>query len=695
MSSFIKLTDNELQFVIAISDDNKASLVHFAAEPFNESDYNPDLYMPTLELHLIGQDIASHHGTKHVKMCPSMNKHYVSHTIEQNDNGNLLKLNLSDDKIFVTQNYQFYKGTDTVRCFAEIENRADDEAIIAYVTSFAYYGLSKYCENFDTDSSIYVPHNTWCGELQWRKNTVREHGLTKINASGLKRISFNQCGSWSSQEYLPMGVFENDLNNHCLYWQIEHNGSWYAEYSELSNNMYIGLCGPDSDSAHFEKRLKKGEKFVTVPVAAGVTTKDFTGAIANLTDYRRAIRRKNADNEELPVIFNDYMNCLWAEPTTEKCLPLIEAAAKAGCEYYVMDAGWYTDQGSWWETIGQWEEAKSRFPNGLIEVMDKVREAGLKPGLWIEIEGMGMECPLAKELPDDWFFCRNGKRVIDHERFHLDFRNKDVVKHVDTVMDGIVSKYGIKYFKIDYNITSGIGTDVNSDSLGEGLLEHNRAYLKWLDAFLARHPDIVIENCASGAMRMDYAMLSRLSIQSTSDQSNYKIYSSISCMAPTAVTPEQSAVWSYPDYKTDSEEEAVSNMVNVMLGRIHQSGLLNQLPEKMFNRVKEGIECYKSIRQDIKSFHAVFPLGIISFSSPWAAGGLIGDNTLYLAVWRKDSDKETLDIPLECIGANTPKTAECIYPVGLPVEFKYNESNNTFAVTLPANDTARLFKLTF
>lgn len=60
--------------------------------------------------------------------------------------------------------------------------------------------------------------------------------------------------------------------------------------------------------------------------------------MGELTKYRRMIRRPNKDNENLPVIFNDYMNCLFGDPTTEKELPLIDAAAAMDCEYYVIDA---------------------------------------------------------------------------------------------------------------------------------------------------------------------------------------------------------------------------------------------------------------------------------------------------------------------------------------------------------------------
>ena len=63
---------------------------------------------------------------------------------------------------------------------------------------------------------------------------------------------------------------------------------------------------------------------------------------------------------------------------------------------------------------------------------------------------------------------------------------------------------------------------------------------------LDRHPGLIIENCASGGMRTDYAMLSRLQLQSTSDQQDFLRYPPIAAAAPAAITPEQAAIWAYP-----------------------------------------------------------------------------------------------------------------------------------------------------
>ena len=74
----------------------------------------------------------------------------------------------------------------------------------------------------------------------------------------------------------------------------------------------------------------------------------------------------------------------------------------------------------------------------------------------------------------------------------------------------MVGEYKVGYIKMDYNVDGLEGTEYLADSPGQGLLEHNRALLSWLDDVLARYPELTIENCGSGGGRMEYAMLSHL-----------------------------------------------------------------------------------------------------------------------------------------------------------------------------------------
>ncbi|MCC2728585.1 alpha-galactosidase, partial [Blautia sp. MSK22_86] len=74
--------------------------------------------------------------------------------------------------------------------------------------------------------------------------------------------------------------------------------------------------------------------------------------------------------------------------------PLVDAAEKAGCEYFVIDAGWYAD-GNWWDSVGEWQERRKRCPNGVREVTDYIRSKGMIPGVWLELEVMGINCKKA------------------------------------------------------------------------------------------------------------------------------------------------------------------------------------------------------------------------------------------------------------------------------------------------------------
>ncbi len=202
-----------------------------------------------------------------------------------------------------------------------------------------------------------------------------------------KTIGIGNTGNWSTKEYIPMGYLCNTETNSSLFWQIEHNGSWYWEISDQDGHVYLKLSGPNEHHNHWWKNLKPGETFLTVPVSVGSCIGGFDEAMGELTKYRRAIRRRNEDNEQLRVIFNDYMNCLFGDPTTEKELPLIDKAAEAGCEYYCIDCGWYSD-GFWWDGVGEWFPSNARFPGGFKEVTDYIRSKGMIPGAWLELEVM-------------------------------------------------------------------------------------------------------------------------------------------------------------------------------------------------------------------------------------------------------------------------------------------------------------------
>lgn len=695
MGQRIEIYENQIHLVIEITQMQKVRLLHLSGIKFDENKPFPrdsTEYAKMVEIETSGLGYIEHHGMKHNMTGLGDRLRYVSHTDTRNQFGRKLTVIQEADGLRVTSHLQFYDGISTLRSWTSVENLSEEAIGLEYVSSFALSGIAQEDSgSWDEKSVISIPHNTWYGEAQWKTNTIDELGLSQVNKWNrftVKSIECSSTGTWSTSRYLPMGYFQNTQTGESWLWQIEHNGSWCWEIGDCMDRLYLQISGPCENKSHWWKNLKPKEVFVSVPVAVSVGNNGFDHAVGEMTKYRRVIRRPNRDNETLPVIFNDYMNCLMGDPTTEKLIPLIDAAAKAGCEYFCIDAGWYAD-GEWWDGVGEWLPSKMRFPNGIEEPLRAIREKRMIPGLWLEIEVMGVNCPLANKLPDSWFFMRHGKRVIDHGRYQLDFRNPAVREYATSILERLVEQYGVGYIKMDYNIDAGIGTETNADSFGDGLLEHNRAYLGWLDGIFAKYPDLVIENCGSGGLRMDYAMLSRCSIQSSSDQTEYLKNAAIVSACASGVCPEQCAVWSYPLRDADSEQVAF-NMVNAMLLRIHQSGHLAEISSDGFALVQEGIQIYKQIRNDIPSALPFWPLGTPAYTDGWIAFGLHCEEKSYLAVWRLSGEEECV-IPLS--EQKKFKKVNFIYPQKLEQKCVLDTDSQTLTVTFLQKNSARLYQL--
>ena len=691
-SAVTTISENGLNLVLEKFDDGAVALLHLGPEPFDPAtvgDAGAKRQYRIAQIHCTGENQCDHHGEK--LTGGSVSSRLKLEAIVQKRNATGLKVEVvqrDEDRFRVVSHIQFYKGVPAVRCWTEVRNTGTQPQGLEFVSSFTLNGIAKEgMARWDKKVKLHVPHNAWMGEGQWKSYSLPELGLDEFYGFSMKSLRFSGTGTWTTSNHLAIGAIENTEAGHTLMWEVEHNGSWVSELGTLPNTLHLLLSGPVESMHQWWKQLQPGETLETVPVAVVHVAGGFEAATAAMMDYRRRTRRANPDNRNCPVIFNDYMNCLFGDPTTEKLIPLIDAAASAGCEYFVIDAGWYGD-GSWWDTVGEWLPSQKRFPGGIEEPLRHIRKRGMIPGLWLELEVMGIKCPLATQWPDECFFMRHGKRVMENGRYQLDFRHPKVVKHCDAVVTRLVEEYGAGYIKMDYNINAGIGTEVGADSVGDGLLQHNRAYLAWLDKTFKRYPKLVIENCSSGGMRMNHSLLSRCSIQSSSDQMDYRKYATIATGCAAAVTPEQCAVWSYPMAKGDAEE-TVFNMVNAMLQRIHQSGHLAQLSSERLALVKEGIACYKTFRRKLPSAHAFWPLGLPRLQDGWVALGMdLGDESL-VAVWRLNGGSPVCELPLR----KPFREVERIYPLALAGEAKLEDQGRKLVVSLPQPYSARLFRV--
>jgi alpha-galactosidase len=597
-------------------------------------------------------------------------------------------------------------GLPAVQTWTRVANEGGRPTVLYAVSSFV---ASPFIDDADTIGAVDQfdlcwARSDWLAESRWTTQPVRAAGLPDLDIA-LHRYRSRGCfavasaGSWSTSGALPTAVLVHRPTGRAWGWQIEHNGGWRWEIGESVDGIYLATNGPTDSDHQWRHVLDPGQDFVSVPVGVVVSDHGLDGAAAALTAYRRRIVREHPDRSALPVVFNDYMNTLMGDPTSTALLPLIEAAGRMGAEYFCIDAGWHDDDraGHWSRAIGAWEPSATRFPEGLAVIIGRIRASGMVPGLWLEPEVVAVGSPVAHELPDEAFFMRDGRRHVEEGRYHLDLRHPAALAHLDGTIDRLVDQLGIGYFKFDYNINAGPGTDVKAAAPGAGLLGHNRAHLAWLDGLLDRHPGLVIENCASGAMRMDYSILSRVQLQSTSDQQNPLHYPPIAAAAPMSVLPEQSASWAYPQPEMSAEEIAFC-MVTGMMGRLYLSGYLDRMSPAQERLVADGIATHKLIRADIARAVPVWPLGLPGWTDSWIALGLHPqedtNGATYLAVWRRPGASIDVSCRLPHLAGRSVEP-ELVYPTALESwAFSWDRRSSALSIIASGSDpAARLIRL--
>ncbi|KAJ5382983.1 Aldolase-type TIM barrel [Penicillium concentricum] len=387
-----------------------------------------------------------------VGSCLSARLKYESHEIQNDDQVETLEIRSRDEitKTLVTTRLSVYGAIPVLRSLATITDESENtDNNVTQLSSITVGGLTTKSQQWYHDYRLLTTTNSWFREAQWREQTLPEIG---INNDGICELPYGHLcsqatfglqshGSFSTSSHLPMGALRSNDNEDTWLWQVEHNGSWRWEIGDNKDSIYLVAGGPTGMDHDWKQVLHPGQSFTTIPVA-----------LTRVTGYQRQIIRPHEDNENLPIMFNDYMNCLMGDPDEDKVAALLDPVAKTGAKYFVIDARWYADDSTWWDDVGLWEPSQKRFPSGSKVLLDKIRSKGLIPGLWLELEVVGVRSVVGSRLPKDAFFQECGQGIIEKGRFQLDYRHPEVRTWMDTVIHNLVINYGVGYFKFDYNI---------------------------------------------------------------------------------------------------------------------------------------------------------------------------------------------------------------------------------------------------
>lgn len=226
-----------------------------------------------------------------------------------------------------------------------------------------------------------------------------------------------------------------------------------------------------------------------------------------------------------PITLNTW-EAVYFDHSLERLEPLVARAAEVGVERFVLDDGWFHGRTDDRRALGDWTVDRTKWPDGLTPLIDRVHGAGMTFGLWVEPEMVSLDSDLARRHPD-WLLTPPDA-VTWRWQHALDLSNPDAFAHLLDRLDALLTQYPIAYLKWDHN----------RDLLVERTRAQTLALYRLLDALRAEHPGVEIESCASGGGRIDLEILRRVDRVWTSDTNDPLVRQRIQRFTGILVPPE-------------------------------------------------------------------------------------------------------------------------------------------------------------
>ncbi len=218
----------------------------------------------------------------------------------------------------------------------------------------------------------------------------------------------------------------------------------------------------------------------------------------------------------------------------------------AKVDYWWMDAGWYPGtpgpMGEWTQA-GTWQPDAERFPGGIKAVADFAHARGMRLVLWFELERVSPgsawrehpEWLLALRPEDRRFRLRPD---IGSPEFTMEEAERNQIREDDRLynlgdpeaqrfltdyVSRCIGEWGIDDFRLDFNIAPLLFWRAADAPERQGMTENRYVcgLLAFLDELRARHPQLLIDSCASGGRRIDLETLRRAVVYTRSDYWNF------------------------------------------------------------------------------------------------------------------------------------------------------------------------------
>jgi alpha-galactosidase len=396
---------------------------------------------------------------------------------------------LTDANLLVTRHYAVVDGAPVFETWTTLEAPPGRSVTVADLNAFALDvrpGRAWWVAGLQGDST--VPQNDTAFLL-----------LNKTLASG-ETLEKGSPGR-SSETTVPWLAIDEDDDEFfaALLW----SGAWHmtATGKDTALSLAVGL-GPMTTTV-------SGQPVNGPHALFGVEHGGLRSASPALRSYIVAGPRGGRPFSA-PIVFNTWY-VAGTEMDADSIKDEMYRAAMLGVEVFVIDAGWYGGAGAngIWDIdtgLGLWEPDASRFPDGLAPLSDLAHGLGMKFGIWMEPDRVEVATAGRPGYSSEsWLATHGGDYgAPTTARVCLSGAGRDWVLAQIT---HVVETAHADYLKWDNNLWVNCDRPGHGHGDSDGNFADTTGYYSILAALRDRFPDLLIENCGGGGVRLDFGML--------------------------------------------------------------------------------------------------------------------------------------------------------------------------------------------
>ncbi|MEO5715858.1 MAG: glycoside hydrolase family 36 protein [Luteolibacter sp.] len=525
---------------------------------------------------------------------------YDSQEVERLDGGQVIITRLRHDNGCVVEHRLGWKSGDHAFTIGtSFHNGSDSSVLLEMLSSFSLSGITPFHES-DAPGRLRIHRfrSVWSAEGRHDNQSVEELHLERswCGASAFSE-RFGQLGTMPVRRWFPFVAAEDSAAG--VFWgaQLSWAGSWQMEAFRQHDDLCLSGGLADREFGHWMKKISPGETFTAPPAVVSCVHGDFATLCDRLTAMQDApVNSQPAVEQDLPVVFNEWCTT-WGDPSHENITAIADRLQGTGVRYLVIDAGWYKTDGTDWSSgHGDWNPNPRMFPDGLAATADAIRQRGMIPGLWFEMETAGSQSTAFKL--GKHFIMRDGIPVTVRDRRFWDLCDPAAVDYLSEKVIDLLESCGFGYLKVDYNETAGLGCD-HPDSQGEGLRRQIEGTYRFFEKIRERLPDLVIENCSSGGHRLEPSMLALTAMSSFSDAHELVEIPIIAANLHQLLLPRQNQIWAVL-HPSDSLQRLHYSLAATFLGRMCLSGGIEKISPEALSVVQQAIALYQKVAPIIK-----------------------------------------------------------------------------------------------